>query len=55
MRGRELRQLVNRPEQRLRVGDWSVFPELDCDNREITPNGSLVRVSRASVSVGRSG
>ena len=31
----QLRQLVNRPEQRLRVGDWRVLLELDRDNREI--------------------
>lgn len=31
----QLRQLVNRPEQRLRVGDWRVLLELDRENREI--------------------
>ena len=31
----QLRQLVNRPEQRLRVGDWRVLLELDRGNRKI--------------------
>jgi mRNA interferase RelE/StbE len=31
----QLRQLVDRPEQRLRVGDWRVRVKLDRANREI--------------------
>jgi mRNA interferase RelE/StbE len=31
----QLRQLVGRPEQRLRVGDWRIVLELDRANREI--------------------
>jgi mRNA interferase RelE/StbE len=32
----QLRQLVGRPERRLRVGDWRVLLELDRASREIT-------------------